>query len=56
MKKSVKKLKLHRETISLLDAAALDKVAAGLLPTYYAGCVSSPLKCFYTGVVQTCAL
>jgi hypothetical protein len=52
MKKSIKKLKLHRETVSHLDPAVLNQAAgAGITLTT---CVSSPLYCFYTGVKQTC--
>ncbi len=50
MKKSVKKLKLNRETLSHLDASALTEAAgADTL-----NCVSSPYKCFLTFMQNTC--
>jgi len=52
MKKSVKKLKLHRETLSQLDAAALVEAAGGVDSIY---CLSGPIhKCFLTGGQDTC--
>lgn len=51
MKKSARKLKLHRETLSHLETAALEKVAGAVtIPN----CLSSPFKCFLTGGQQTC--
>ena len=51
MKKSVKKLKLHRETVSVLDSSALAEVAGAALTW---DCLSSPHRCFLTGFQDTC--
>jgi hypothetical protein len=53
MKKSVKKLKLYRETVSLLDTPALAE-AAGAALTW--DCLSSPHRCFLTGFQNTCEI
>lgn len=50
MKKSTKKLKLHRETLNALDASALAEAVGAITEQ----CVSSPLKCFLTGFQNTC--
>jgi hypothetical protein len=52
MKKNLKKLALHRETLAELDRPSLGG-AAGPQPTYAFTCF--PYGCEYSRVQQTCA-